>query len=31
MGALGFVALGAFIKRNTLRVLQAIEVGPGLK
>ena len=25
MGALGFAALGAFIRRNTLRVLQAVE------
>jgi hypothetical protein len=26
MGALGFIALGAFIRRNTLRLLQAVEV-----
>src|SRR5262245_45249721 len=26
MGALGFAALGAFVRRNTLRVLQAVEV-----
>jgi hypothetical protein len=25
MGALGFAALGAFVRRNTLRVLQAVE------